>query len=103
MDIVDEIIKSTSLEPVISFFDPEKSAAIIKSLLKIYEEVFGIGSKNDTFLQMTFQQIVMNHSGWVKFIGTSMTEIEKNTFYVTISFRLYTAGAKYLLEHKEAE
>jgi len=103
MDIIEEVIKSTNLKPVIEFFTPEKSAEIIKSLLKIYEEIYGEEAIDSQFTMYAFERIVISHSGWKTYLEASQSDTEKIFHYHSISMMLYQAGRDHLIKTSEAE
>lgn len=102
MAIVDEIIASGTVKQVVEFFTPERSAGIIKALLKIFEETYNSNSNQD-FVTFSFEKIVLSHSGWLSFMQAPGDEIMKNLGYQGVALKLLEDGKQYLREHKAIE
>ncbi len=102
-DLIQEVIDSSNLQPIMDFFTPERSAEIIKSLLEIYEITYGTGSQNPTFVVTSFEKIVISHSGWLPFMDSNLDDVTKNLVYSAVSWQLYEAGRLHLITQSEAE
>ena len=103
MDLIDEIMDSEGVRDVVTFFDPEKTAGILKALLEIYEETFSTSTVNLDYVLVSFEKIVLSHKGWAKYMDSPGDGIIKSMGPHAVVVRLYDAGRTFLIQNTHAE
>lgn len=101
-DIIQNAIETYGLQEIINSFNP-KIADIMVDLFNIYEKIYGTEGDGSMFVTSAVQSLVLSHSGWSDFVGSTIDEATKKLVKDYISAKVYDIGAKINLERRKLE